>query len=132
MDALWLTFSLIMGLSMIFFGYVLSKMANAGHGITGTSEQMKILRSEERSKQTPMGSGWHDTYGWQRRSDLDEAYDGFMYETPDGHLVRSVDPRHKEGMYLDKYVVEDTGETVYEISKIPRVFSKTRKKITEL
>lgn len=79
-----------------------------------------------------MGSGWHNTYGWQRRSDLDEAYDGFMYETPDGHLVRSVDPRHKEGMYLDKYIVEDTGETIYEISKIPRVFSRKRKRITEL
>lgn len=132
MDALLLIFSLIMGLNMIFCGYVLSKMANAGHGITGTSEQMKILRSEERSKQIPMGSGWHDSYGWQRRKDLDEAYDGFMYETPDGHLVRSIDPRHEEGMYLDKYIVEDTGETVYEISKIPRVFSKTRKRITEL
>lgn len=73
-----------------------------------------------------MGHGWHDTYGWLRRSELDESYDGFMYETPDGHLVRSVDVRHKIGMYLDKYLVEDTGENILQISLIPRVFSYRR------
>jgi len=132
MAAALLTSLLIMALSMICYGLYLIGRANAGLGIIGTSEQMRILHSDGKTAQTPMGSGWHDTYGWQRRSDLDEAYDGFMYETPDGHLVRSVDPRHKEGMYLDKYIVEDTGETIYEISKIPRVFSRKRKRITEL
>jgi hypothetical protein len=79
-----------------------------------------------------MGHGWHHSYGWQRRAELDEAYDGFMYETPDGHLMRSVDPRHKEGMFLDKYIVEDTGETIYQISKVPRVYSRRRNRIKRL
>jgi hypothetical protein len=104
-------------------------MVNAGRGITRTSEQMRILPSDERPKQIPMGHGWHHSYGWQRRAELDEAYDGFMYETPDGHLMRSVDPRHKEGMFLDKYIVEDTGETIYQISKIPRTYSRKRNRI---
>lgn len=76
-----------------------------------------------------MGHGWHDTYGWLRRYDLDESYDGFMYETPDGHLVRSVDARHKKGMYLDKYIVEDTGEAVFQISSTPKIYSRERSKI---
>tara|TARA_R110000868_G_scaffold281508_1_gene541829 strand:- start:462 stop:863 length:402 start_codon:yes stop_codon:yes gene_type:complete len=133
MDALLPIFLLIMGLNMIFYGYVLKRAANAGHGITGTSGPMRTLHSDEHfPKEIPMGSGWHDSYGWQRRKDLDEAYDGFMYETPDGHLVRSVDLRHKEGMYLDKYVVEDTGEAIFQISAIPRVYSRKRNKLREL
>jgi hypothetical protein len=117
---------LIMGLNTIFCGWLFKKTASAGHGTTRTSEPMRILPSDERPKQIPMGHGWHDTYGWLRRDDLDESYDGFMYETPDGHLVRSVDARHQKGMYLDKYIVEDTGENIFQISSIPKVYSHRR------
>jgi hypothetical protein len=104
------------------------KTANAGHGITRILGQMKTLRSGEYlPKEIPAGSGWHDSYGWLRREDLDEAYAGYMYETPDGHLIRTVDLRHKEGMFLDKYIIEDTGEAIYQISKIPRIYSRKRK-----
>ena len=128
MVELWLTFLSITALNTIFFGWLFMRTANAGRGTTRIYGPMRTLRSDEKSpKEIPMGSGWHDSYGWLRRDDLDEAYTGFMYETPDGHLIRSVDPRHKEGMFLDKYIIEDTGEAIYQISKIPRIYSRKRK-----
>jgi hypothetical protein len=133
MDELWLISLLIMGLSTIFYGWPFKKTANAGHGTIRIYGPMRTLPSGEKPPQEiPVGSGWHDSYGWQRRTELDEAYDGFMYETPDGHLIRTVDPRHKEGMFLNKYIVEDTGEAIYQISKAPRIYSRKRKSVRKL
>ena len=129
MDEPWLMFSLITALSMICYGWLSKKMANAGLGAIRIYELMRTLRSDDALNQIPMGHGWHDSYGWLRRTDLDEAYAGFMYETPDGHLIRTIDARHERGMYLDKYVVKDTGEIVFQISSTPKIYSRERNKI---
>ena len=67
-------------------------------------------------------SGWHYTFGWLRRPDLDEANGGFCYEEPDGDIVISSDPRHRHAMYLDCRWDDDLKETYTAASTLPRVY----------
>lgn len=68
-----------------------------------------------------ISSGWHNTYGWMRRSDLDDVDQGlWAYETPDGDEVYSPYPRHQKAAYLDCWKTE-TGEMYLSFSSIPRV-----------
>jgi len=67
-------------------------------------------------------SGWHHSFGWLRRPELDEAHEGFCYEEPDGDIVISTDPRHREAMYLDCRWDDDEKETYTSISALPRVY----------
>ena len=66
-------------------------------------------------------SGFHWTFGWVRRSDLDDLHDkGFAYEEPNGDLVYCKLPRHKHGVYLDQ-VENEAGERRLVASQIPKV-----------
>ena len=69
-----------------------------------------------------LSSGWHYTYGWLRRPELDEENGGFCYEEPDGDIVISSDPRHRNTMYLDCRWDEDLKETYTAVSATPRVY----------
>ena len=71
-------------------------------------------------------SGWHYTFGWLRRLDLD--IDGhYGYEDGDGDLYFTCDPRHEHGLYLDCWEDAETGEKYLCFSKVPRIMSKKRK-----
>lgn len=43
--------------------------------------------------------GWHDTFGWLRRKEKDRPF-SFCYEKPDGHLVYTGDPMHRDRAYI--------------------------------
>lgn len=64
--------------------------------------------------------GWHHTFGWLRRTELDTAFDGFVYEDGDGDLIISQDPRHALEAYLDCWEDAATGEKYLTFSKLPR------------
>ena len=65
-----------------------------------------------------INSGWHHTYGWLRRSEMDEN-GTYCYEEPDGDLVYSMDPRHKIRAHLNHWRDKKTGEHYLAFSKIP-------------
>lgn len=68
-------------------------------------------------------SGWHYTFGWLRRPELD--MDGHhAYEDGDGDLYFSASPLHEHAMYLDCWEDADTGEKYLCVSKVPRVSKK--------
>jgi hypothetical protein len=64
--------------------------------------------------------GWHHTFGWLRRKELDNAYEGFVYEDGDGDLIISKDLRHIVEAYLDCWEDANTGEKYLCFSKLPR------------
>ena len=63
-------------------------------------------------------SGWHWSFGWLRRPELDEHY-GYCYEDGDGDLIYSPKKRHSKSVYLDCFE-DTTGERYLTFSKIPR------------
>jgi hypothetical protein len=70
-------------------------------------------------------SGFHWTFGWVRRTDLDHLHGkGHAYEEPNGDLVYSKSPRHRHGIYLDK-IEDDTGGHRLVVSPIPKVIRPT-------
>ncbi len=69
------------------------------------------------SEDTIICSGWHHTFGWLRRPELDEAASGYCYETPDGDIVISRRMRHRKAIYLDCREDIETGERYTAISK---------------
>jgi hypothetical protein len=67
-----------------------------------------------------IASGWHHTFGWLRRPELDDAEQGlWAYESPDGDEVYSPNPRHKRVAYLDCWETE-AGEKYLSFSPDPK------------
>ena len=56
-----------------------------------------------------ISSGWHWSYGWLRRSDMDDE-NGYCYEEPDGDLVYTARRDHRTACYLECRHDERTGE----------------------
>lgn len=54
-------------------------------------------------------SGFHWTFGWTRRSDLDCEY-GYAYEHPDGETIWSARKDHKTMAYLDCFKDDESSE----------------------
>jgi hypothetical protein len=73
---------------------------------------------EKIEEHTYICSGWHWSFGWLRRSELDEEY-GYCYEDGDGDLVYTKEKRHSKSVYLDCWQ-DTTGEKYLTLSKIPR------------
>jgi len=63
--------------------------------------------------------GWHWTFGWLRRPEMDDE-NGYCYEEPDGDLVYSGRPCHKRAMYLDVRLDQGTGERYLCLARLPR------------
>lgn len=63
-------------------------------------------------------SGWHYTFGWLRRPELDDA-NGYCYEQPDGDLIFTGSILHSVRLYLD--CLEDcvTGERYVAFTRLP-------------
>jgi hypothetical protein len=53
--------------------------------------------------------GFHHTFGWLRRPELDNR-DGYCYEAPDGDLIYSAMFHHDKGMVLYELIDAETGE----------------------
>ena len=53
--------------------------------------------------------GFHHTFGWLRRPELDNR-DGYCYEAPDGDLIYSAMFHHDKGMVLYEMIDAETGE----------------------
>ena len=66
-------------------------------------------------------SGWHYTFGWVRRSDLDDELCGFCYEDPEGLIIVSPELHHRHGIYLDCREDQQTKELYLCVSKIPKI-----------
>jgi len=67
--------------------------------------------------------GWHHTFGWLRRPELDTRENGYVYEMPCGAIVVSHEGRHEHGMYLDAWREAKTGDTYLTCSPVPRVYA---------
>ena len=68
-------------------------------------------------------SGWHWTFGWLRRPELDDLI-GFCYEDGDGDLYFTDNPHHKWGVYLDCWEDSASHEKYLCFSKIPRIMTE--------
>ena len=55
-----------------------------------------------------ISTGWHYTYGWLRRPEMDGG-NGYCYEEPDGDLVYSSYRQHKSMVRLECYEEKHTG-----------------------
>ena len=49
-------------------------------------------------------SGWHWTFGYLRRPELDTDAQGYVYEAPGGALVRTRDPENQMCMHLTELI----------------------------
>lgn len=65
-----------------------------------------------------INSGWHHSYGWLRRPEMDTGI-WFCYEEPDGDLIYTDDPRHTTRAFLNCWEDKKTGECYLAFSKIP-------------
>jgi len=74
-----------------------------------------------RSDDKLISTGWHFSYGWMRRSDMDGG-NGYCYEEPNGKLVYSTSRRHKTMMRLERYEDKNTGYryTVFADAKVQK------------
>jgi hypothetical protein len=54
-------------------------------------------------------SGWHWSFAWLRRPELDEDF-GYCYEDGDGDLIYSERADHQLVCYLDCYQDHNSGE----------------------
>jgi hypothetical protein len=54
--------------------------------------------------------GWHWSYGFLRRRDLDDER-GFCYEEPDGDFMWSKRREHHTAMFLEQWRDRETGKT---------------------
>jgi len=73
-------------------------------------------------------SGWHWSFGWLRRPEMDYD-DMFAYEDGDGDLVFSPDPCHKQAAYLACMQDKATGEKYLTFSSAPRMYNKNRGRV---
>lgn len=63
-------------------------------------------------------SGWHWSFGWLRRPEMDEDV-GFCYEDGEGDLIYSSRPDHKLICYLDCYQDKASGEKYLTMNQNP-------------
>ena len=73
-------------------------------------------------------SGWHWSFGWLRRPELDDN-GGFAYEDGDGDLVFSHNAWHRHAVYLACLQDKETKEKYLTFSHVPKshVKSNSRK-----
>lgn len=63
-------------------------------------------------------SGWHWSFGWLRRSELD-TNDGYCYEDGDGDLIYTPRRDHHLICYLDCWQDQKTGERYLTLNPSP-------------
>ena len=68
-------------------------------------------------------SGWHWTFGWLRRPELDEDEIGYCYEDGDGTLYFTAKRAHKKALLLDCWETEE-GERYLAFHPIPSAASE--------
>jgi len=59
-----------------------------------------------------LAHGWHWSFGWLRRPDMDDegGYEGFCYEAPDGDMIYSQRADHKLICFLEQWRDRETDE----------------------
>ena len=85
------------------------------------SQNLSRWKSQDMTEDQIITHGWHHTFGWLRRSELDKQFNGYVYEDGDGDLIISRSPRHAVAAYLDCWQDAITGERYLCFSKLPRV-----------
>lgn len=68
--------------------------------------------------------GWHHTFGWLRRPELDVEASGFCYEKPEGEIIVSKLQHHRYGMYMHCYEDRETKELYITPSSAPRLYRR--------
>lgn len=76
-------------------------------------------------KDKTLCSGWHNTFGWLRRPDLDDGL-SFAYEHPDGDIIQSFDKAHQTRMHLTAFEDAKTKEKYISVSRFPYVKIRSR------
>jgi hypothetical protein len=72
-----------------------------------------------------LASGWHNTFGWLRRPELD--VDGvYAYENPDGTIIDSTDRAHAARMHLTAYEDQNTGEKYVSVSRCGEIATRSK------
>lgn len=75
----------------------------------------------EKIEDEAISSGWHWTYGWTRRSEMDVGYSGYVYEDGDGNLMVFKDKIYKDGVYLQCCKDKESGEPYLRVMERPKV-----------
>ena len=59
-----------------------------------------------------LSHGWHWSYGWLRRIDMDNdgGYRGFCYEAPDGDMIYTQRRDHRLICFFEQWRDRETGE----------------------
>jgi hypothetical protein len=92
---------------------------SAGLGAIRTSERKETLRlGGEKMSDQLLKSGFHWSFGWLRRTELDDE-NGYCYEECDGDLLYTSRPDHKTMCHLDCFRDSKTGETYLVFSQGP-------------
>lgn len=88
-------------------------MAEQGH----PGGEQPDIRSVRPTHDEWLAHGWHWSFGWLRRPDMDDYGDfsGFCYESPDGNLMYTRDRDHRLICFLEKWRDRQTGETYFTI-----------------
>ena len=77
-------------------------------GSSATSGESSVQQNDPKSDKR-ISVGWHWTYGWLRRPEMDETY-GYAYEDPEGDLVFVEGPEAKKSLMLECREDTETGE----------------------
>jgi len=64
-----------------------------------------------------ISQGWHYTYGYLRRKEMDNHY-GYCYEEPGGDLIYSNNPAHHNMAIFNCYQDKKTGEKYVSFAKV--------------
>lgn len=69
-----------------------------------------------------ISTGWNWQYGWTR-APVHDTEGVYAYEGPNGQIITSSVPRHKDYMFMAKWEDAETGEVYVTDDPSPRVYS---------
>jgi len=78
-----------------------------------------------------VSEGWHWTYGWMRRPDLDVVYTGYAYEDGDGTIMIFKDRIHRKHVYLMCCKDQESGELYLRVNTAPRICDNWKRYLRE-
>jgi hypothetical protein len=66
-----------------------------------------------------ISKGWHWSYGWLRRPEMDVSHAGYVYEDGDGTLMIFKDYSRRRAVYLECCRDSKSGELYLKVGKQP-------------
>lgn len=78
-------------------------------------------------KDDVISKGWHWTYGWLRRPEMDVSHGGYVYEDGSGTLMSFQDSKYRRAAYLECCRDRVTGELYLKTGTPPAPCGPRRK-----